>query len=378
MEMKLKLISLIFMVSITIMLLAFNSNANADPLNDAYSYWNSNRYLCKFKVPHDPHGAHRSFASSQFSPGHITDYGQCEDGDVTLFNGLLCASGDSIGCASVQGAENSTNIVGKWFRSPKQRWLAVNDNYGGGAQFSADMAYGVELYLVKTGDKGRAIQWFNWLDHINKCGLVLDGKCIDVTPPVWTDDSKNCTSGSFNNCVIAPGAAAALYIVHDYMQRKYGIPDFPSDSKLRGYIGSWSNFEKTYGLYDSLFADPGFSQHLIGVFIYLNQTMGDHRYDPLADILLDKPGNSKNVFYLYLANKPIDQSIILESCPTSQNDFHTSPQWLAGTPSSDTWHWQNNGVDDDWKHSNYWDCIFAAHLVGLNSNSAHIEKHSSR
>src|SRR5262245_54674254 len=40
----------------------------------------------------------------------------CEDGDMTLFNGLLCAAGDDRGCKGVGDAQGSS---GEWLRSPR-------------------------------------------------------------------------------------------------------------------------------------------------------------------------------------------------------------------------------------------------------------------
>ena len=42
----------------------------------------------------------------------------CDDGDMTMFNGLLCASGEKSGCAAVQSAQDPS---GRFYRSPHQK-----------------------------------------------------------------------------------------------------------------------------------------------------------------------------------------------------------------------------------------------------------------
>jgi hypothetical protein len=50
----------------------------------------------------------------------------CVDGDLTTYNGLLCASGDPEGCEAVarsQDARHSQDYRGRWFRSPHRLWM---------------------------------------------------------------------------------------------------------------------------------------------------------------------------------------------------------------------------------------------------------------
>src|SRR5690348_11546418 len=56
----------------------------------------------------------------------------CEDGDTTLFNGLLCASGEPLGCRAVQRAQGAD---GRFWRSPRR----VDGNLGQPKSFSRDM-----------------------------------------------------------------------------------------------------------------------------------------------------------------------------------------------------------------------------------------------
>lgn len=99
----------------------------------------------------------------------------CDDGDQTLFNGMLCASGDERSCVAVQEAQGST---GRWFRSPHRRWMWAtrcvaqgpnslskqrwSDDCANG--FSADMGLGVMLYTMHRHDVSAWRRWLSWLD----------------------------------------------------------------------------------------------------------------------------------------------------------------------------------------------------------------------
>src|SRR5471030_3007717 len=62
--------------------------ARADELSDRAAFWREkgSAYFCEVGPLKFP---------SKFSSG---DSAHCDDGDMTLFNGLLCASGEQAGC----------------------------------------------------------------------------------------------------------------------------------------------------------------------------------------------------------------------------------------------------------------------------------------
>jgi hypothetical protein len=93
---------------------------------------------------------------------------ECNDGDMTLFNGLLCASGDDRGCDGVKRAQSPD---GRFWRSPRR---ALTNNGGLGdsddsKSFSPDMSLGVLLYVAKTGDTHALSTWLKWIEEHRPC-----------------------------------------------------------------------------------------------------------------------------------------------------------------------------------------------------------------
>ena len=81
----------------------------------------------------------------------------CDDGDMTFFNSLLCASGDQRGCNAVSIAQDKT---GRWWRSKRLIGQLDTDQQ---ASFSTEQGLGVLIYMVKTGDKPRFEKWLKWI-----------------------------------------------------------------------------------------------------------------------------------------------------------------------------------------------------------------------
>ena len=73
--------------------------ASADELTDRMVFWESMAFSCPDTgIP---------FPSKEKQPANA-DPTLCEDGDMTLFNGLFCAAGDERGCVGVRNAQDST------------------------------------------------------------------------------------------------------------------------------------------------------------------------------------------------------------------------------------------------------------------------------
>jgi hypothetical protein len=71
---------------------ATRDRLEATPLDDAMTYWRAKAFHCTDNG--------KDFPSKERMPT-AKDPSPCEDGDMTLFNGLLCAAGESIGCDAV-------------------------------------------------------------------------------------------------------------------------------------------------------------------------------------------------------------------------------------------------------------------------------------
>jgi hypothetical protein len=131
-------------------------------LKERMEFWRANAPRCA-----GPSGF--AFPSGEEVAGGIA----CEDGDMVLFNGLLCASGEAEGCEMVRRSQVSVAGVdlGRWFRSPRRLELGndhdrdgkLDDELGGEDadgdgriaeqelnSFSFDMSVGVMLTLARA------------------------------------------------------------------------------------------------------------------------------------------------------------------------------------------------------------------------------------
>jgi hypothetical protein len=318
------------------LLVALGANpAMADTIQDREVLWESKALTCITD------GGKIAFPSKY--TGETAQ--PCDDGDMTLFNGLLCAAGDDRGCTGV--AESQDPVSGEWFRSPRIR---LHGNDRGGSSFSPDMALGVELYLVKTHDIERAHKWMLWLNGHVACTLELFGACVTrALPRLCTDDAKD------KGCTMRPGDAAQLSATLSYLQRNFGLEALP-DGRLRGYLGTFAGYGPAITDIDARVNKPGFSQHLTAVSVMLMRMMGqkDSRLDAAAANLAER--NTGNAFFLYLAEGSTDRvrALVLSKCPISSN---------LPTPPLNQWQWEREEADQAWLHSCYWDCIFMAKLL---------------
>lgn len=323
-------------ILISVMALSlFSRGGLADELSNSAAYWESKALLCEAR----PGGV--KFPSK---PTHEISQ-PCDDGDMTLFNGLLCAAGDERGCVGVAEAQDPT--TGEWFRSPRIRF---SGNDRGGSSFSPDMALGVQLYLVKTKDIVRATKWLTWLHEHVPCSIDAFGRCLlRGLPRFCTDDVEE------KGCTMRPGDAAALSATVSFLQENAGLAALP-DGRLRGYLGTFAGYGPAIEDIGSRVNKPGFSQHLGGVSILLMRLMGqtDSRIDKAAEKLAKKnPGNS---FYSYLKEGKTEnvRREILARCP--------SPATVLKPPLRQ-WQWERENSDKAWEQSCYWDCIFMARMV---------------
>lgn len=318
------------------------NSAFADELKQRYEdLWRPAAFLCEawkdgVKFPSRPTGDAKQ---------------PCDDGDMTLFNGLLCASGEPLGCLGVKEALDRD--TGQWYRSPRIR---VNGNDRGGASFSPDMALGVQLYLVTTKDVESGWKWLMWLHSHTPCWVEIGETCIiqAPVPRFCTDPPKEGEKENFE-CTLRPGDSAALSSTVTWLQKNAGLAELPTGS-LRGNLGSFSG--KTPALLEaaSLVNKPGFSQHLVAVGILLErlQDTKDPSLDRAAKTLAQKEPN--NAFFKWMAEGPTQavRDLVLARCPTRER--------LPEAPLHQ-WQWEREDADKAWLHSCYWDCIFMYQML---------------
>lgn len=305
-------------------LIAAESSAQAIP-KERVDWWRSNAFLCK------------SADGFQFPSKSVG--GECDDGDMNLFAGLLCAAGEPIGCETVR---RSQDAKGRWFRSPARK---ENSNQGQPNSFSPDMALGTQLYLAKTRDRAALANWLDWLDDARPCWIGAGDSCMRA--PFL----RFCTDDTEKGCTVRPGDAA---ILHSTVSRLGVVPKNKDIERLLSQFG-----ERVFDLVwaSSQFNQPGYSQHLVGVEVFLLRSLGfsDPRLDGAAFALSTK--QPRNPFFLYLKDGPTPQvaALTLELCP--------SPS--TGVPGARfQWAWEREDAESAWRNSMFWDCIFMARLLG--------------
>lgn len=305
--------------------------AQADELSERMAFWESRAPSCS--------AAGYTFPSSE--TGESTP---CGDGDMTLFNGLLCAAGDARGCRGVADAQAAS---GEWHRSPRLRVLGHNDR--GDATFSPDMALGTQLYLISEKDGQRGWSWLLWLHENVPCTVrsLFTNACWVEGLPRFCAPDQGCTA--------RPGDLATLSWTIDYLQQHAGMPALPN-GRLRGLIGTFAGVGSFNKELDSILNKPGYSQHLVAVSIWVVRLAGhdDDQMRSAVRRLVEK--NPNNAFFNYLRDGKTDAVLAktLARCP--------SPERPSEHPLSE-WQWERDEASNAWRHSNYWDCIFMGRLL---------------
>jgi len=291
----------------------------------------------------------------------------CDDGDETLFHGLMCAAGMPEGCSAVLASQTAD---GRWYRSPRRAAMARVTCSSATAteeekkkwcenSFSPDMALGVQLYAHTTGAAAAVGKWVEWIDANRPCEIDMPNGCVRGLPRFCTDDTEG-------GCTLRPGDYATLAMSLEALGLvKFGPPSSCPAGTATGlkigdvFLKGLCTFRPKAVdvlLADSLVNKPGYSQHLVGVGVWvLNKAkVSDPRINAAAVVLNTK--QPKNPFFAYLAGLPpaTVRDMTIKLCPSSQQSIPTEP---------DDWGWQREDAAEAWKHSVLWDCLFMATLL---------------
>jgi len=271
-------------------------------------------------------------------PAKLSASGDCDDGDMTLFAGLLCAVGEPIGCESVRRSQTAS---GSWHRSPRR---AQTNNLGSPNSFSPDMALGAELYLVAAKDKSAGNAWLNWMDDVRPCLIGSGDSCLQS--PLL----RFCTDDDEKGCTVRPGDASMLDALVKY------VPLSPPTEDMRNLFhqAGLNMMDLLWG--SAQLNQPGYSQHLVALQILLLRRMGyaDERLRTAASTLSSKQGRNPFFAYLNEGRTPHVLELTLAQCP--------SPK--TGVPKNRTqWAWEREDGENAWRESMIWDCIFMARLL---------------
>jgi hypothetical protein len=304
------------------------ATALATPLSDALAWW-------------EPPQAQMCSSTN----GPFPSKAMCEDGDMTLFNGLLCAAGDQRGCDAARLAQGPT---GQWWRSPRRIGWDHNSHPNEDVSFSTDQALGVMLYIAKKRDVGAFDRWVQWIDANRPCETLVGNVCLLKG---WV---RFCTDDNDKRCTARPGDCAFLEavgifvgsrradickrILQDHHLPSTWLPSVPSQVVAAASANS-----------------VGFPLHLASVQLFLARAIGlrDTKLDQAASILVGR--QDQNPFFAYLANGPTPQvtNQLLSLCPSKNRPSIGVNEWA----------WERDQLDQKWLHSMYWDCIFVGKLL---------------
>lgn len=258
----------------------------------------------------------------------------CDDGDMALFGGLLCASGDERGCSLVRDSQGPD---GRWWRSPRRN----PGNLGRPNSFSRDMAFGVMLYLAKTRDRGAASRWLQWIEDNRPCisRNPLGGGClVKGLHRFCTDDQDlRCTLTTANWGV---------------MGRVFAALDLPRTAEMR--LNALADTEALK--LKARQAEPGYELHLAAVEVLLRQTLEvtpDARLEVAGRLVDRQPANP---YFAYLLRGPSEQDRLKlrDLCPKPESH---------GDSRRFQWSWERDTASRAWLESMAWDCLFLDNLL---------------
>jgi hypothetical protein len=249
-------------------------------------------------------------------------------GDMSLFGGLLCLSGEADGCDLVKRSQSAN---GQFWRSPANVNDSPTKDY---SPFSGDQINGVFAYLAKTGDAKGAAEYLRFLRNNTESSVSDTGY-------------KSCFEFIGNhNCLLQGEEWHWL----DLLAGRMGIAsELPADSadafKRYGYT---LDFLEWRGGLTPLEGDA-YQLHLAAVQVYLNQKLGieDPMLNRAAQIIAARQPD--NPFYNYLAlgkDKRVERLLrakcFSEVAPEKRTD----------------WAWQRDETESAWMRSDGWDCVF--------------------
>lgn len=111
----------------------------------------------------------------------------CDDGDMNLFNGLICSVGIDEGCEAVRLSQS--RVDGSWWRAPSKIDRPDPCTIVGKCQttFNSDQALGVYLYVEQTGDAEAFQRWLTWISRNPICNTA-SGACG------WPGQARFCSN----------------------------------------------------------------------------------------------------------------------------------------------------------------------------------------
>lgn len=266
-------------------------------------------------------------------PAAKDSQGGWRDRDVAIYAGLLCLSGEEVGCDAVAKAQGPN---GQWWRSPD----LVGSKPKEGDSFSGDQLNGVIAYLATKRDVSAYRNWMAFL-RTQKAGVPTPESSLDFGYRTCTDD-KGVT------CLLGGPDWYWLNAVGSFLEASDQVPMGETDVDRR------YGFSPAMIYWQSVTAPAGYRLHLTGIQILLARKFGVEaaELNQAAAVLAGR--QPANPFYLYL-HLGKDQRVL---------DAAKSKCDVAATQTRfEDWAWQNAEFDETWKTSMLWDCVFMYRLL---------------
>jgi hypothetical protein len=342
----------LFLTSIATMSMGLAlAQSEAELLNLDQTLWMQSTLLCAIELPVQQHVNVYSKCPVGLNcfPGEgREDKSQpvCGDGDMTLFNGLLCFSGIEDGCKAVEDAQNTT--TGQWFRSPRlNTYQALRRTNS----FSPDMALGVQIWAIAKPELARKrLQW--WIDWLGRNQRCVGEGCTQREARFCADDDIGGDPEALAGCAFRVIDSAPLAATTQY----FGIQI--TDTKLKQTLDRWLAGVIEYSYLDATITAPGFPQHLAASRILLLWNLGYN--DPLLEKAASNLAQSQplNPYFAWLngASNDTVARLALSSCPKTT-------QAVALKQHRSDWMWQRKDGGSSSANSMIWDCRFIASIL---------------
>jgi hypothetical protein len=122
--------------------------------------WRRYAELCTFQklIWQGPGSPSPDFFPTKDDSGTPANPQACDDGDMGLFNGMLCAAGEPQGCLAIKNAQSST---GQWWRSPALK--VRNSDDPDSPNINSDQLLGLLLYVLQENDRDAFRKWLEWV-----------------------------------------------------------------------------------------------------------------------------------------------------------------------------------------------------------------------
>lgn len=265
-------------------------------------------------------------------PAELHDDGTYGDGDMLIFGGLLCASGEPEGCKLVS---NSRSADGRFWRSPDK----VNNLKPDESSFSGDQFNGAVAFLSSQSDK--AI-FHEYLSYILNTRQDLPSQSNSIYKAY-----KTCSDDKAYQCVLAGPEWMWLQKLAMVFGETNNLPADVSNPE------TFFGFNYDAMLWQAALSPAGYRLHLTGVQVLLARILGgdDKKLQLISAVLAGRQPENPFFLYLHLGNDQRIENLLYNMCSTTRQQARY-----------DDWAWQRASSQQAWNNSMIWDCVF---LYGL-------------